>query len=165
MAKTQRIKRVKDNENGTVTFTVLESGQELVASVSEFSPEIVQALAVHGMNAKIGDAAASKEVDAFEAMNGVVAQLKSGEFNARSGGEGGTKTTQLAQALAVVTETSMEDVQAKLAEMSDEQKKELKAHPQIKAAVEKIKADKAKEAAKKAAAAAKDSADDTPLNF
>lgn len=161
MAK-KRINREKDFDKGTVKFTVQETGEELTCSVGEVPKEIVQHLLVHAINAKIGDAAADPKQNAMEAMTGVWDQLKSGEWNARSGGGGATRTTVLAEAVSKVTGRDLEEVKIMLAEKSDDEKKELRQHAQVKAAMSAIQAERAKVKAK---AEAKEAADAAPLEL
>lgn len=165
MAKTQRIHRDKNAETGVVTFTVTENGTVLPCDVRQVFPDFdkmndVQKHAViHAVNAKVGDSAASKDVDALEAMTKTWEQLVAGEWNARGeGGGGGSKTTMLAEALARVSGKEMEAVNEKLGGMSDEEKADLRAHPAVKAAMAEIKLERQKVAAKKAKEGAKDSA-------
>lgn len=153
MAKA-RIKREKDFDNGNVTFTVLESGATLECKISDLPQEIITKLAIHGMNAKVGDSAADPNTDALEQMTSVWEQLKAGEWNVRSGGDGSPRVTQLAEALVRATGQNMETVVSKLGEMSDDQKKDLRKHPDVAAAIEDIKLEKAKAKAKAAKAAA-----------
>lgn len=163
MAK-QRIKREKDFASGEVNFTVIETGDNFKVNVNDLPEDIKTSLLVHGVNAKVGDAAADPKVDAMVAMKATWDQLKEGVWAARSSGDGTGRTTVLAEALQRVTEQDLEAVQAKLAEMSDEEKKDLRSHAQVKSAIADIKAEKAKAAAK---AAAKDvgKEEEGELNF
>lgn len=151
----KRINREKDFEKGVVVFTHLESGKSLTCNISEVPSSIHNSLLVHAVNAKVGDSAADPNVDAMAAMEATWAQLKEGVWAARSGGEGAGKTTQLAQALCKVTGEDMEAVNAKLDSMSDEEKKDLRKHAAVKAAIDAIKLENQQAAAKKSAAEAK----------
>ena len=164
MAK-QRIKREKDFEKGTVSFTVLDTGDSFGVKVSDLPEEIKTALLVHGINAKVGDAAADPKVDPMAAMQSVWEQLKSGTWAARSAGDGTGRVTVLAEALQKVTGQPMDDVQDKLGEMSDEEKKDLRKHPQVQSAIADIQAEKAKAKAALAGKAAKGAKDDEALDF
>ena len=156
MAK-QRIKREKDFEAGTVTFTVMESGESLTVNVSDISGDLTNHLLVHAINAKVGDAAADPKVDAMEAMTNVVGQLKEGTWTAKSGG-GAAKTTMIAEALVRVTGQALEDVNAKLETLSEDELKDLKKNGQVKSAMADITAERAKARAKAAAKSAGDDA-------
>ena len=161
MAK-QRIKREKDFETGSVTFTVLETGESLTVNVADVSAELTNHLLVHAINAKVGDAAADPKVDAMEAMSNVLQQLKDGTWTSKAGGGGGQKSTQLSEALVRVTGQDLADVNAKLESLSEDEVKDLRKNPQVKSALEDIKAERAKERAKVAGKAAKTA---EPLNF
>lgn len=160
MAK-KRINREKNFENGTVTFTVIETGQSLVCDLSKVPQAIQNHLLVHAINAKVGDSAADPNTDALEAMQKTWEQLCAGEWNARGTGEGTAKTTMLAEALARVSGKDLDAVNEKLSGMSDEEKKDLRDHPAVKAAMAEIKLERQKAAAKKA----KDGAKGAELNF
>lgn len=161
MAK-KRINREKNVETGVVTFTNIADGQTVECDVKQIFPQYaelsdVQRQAVmHAINAKVGDSAADPNADAVEAMKSTWANLVNGEWNTRSAGEGGTRITQLAKALQRVTGKDMDAVVARLSEMDDEQKKDLRKHPQVAAAIDEIKLEEQREKAKKAKAAAKD---------
>lgn len=164
MAK-QRIKREKNFDTGHVKFTVIETGADFEINVNDLPEDIKTSLLVHGVNAKVGDSAADPKVDAMEAMQGTWEQLKSGVWAARSSGDGSARITILAEALQKVTGQELEAVQAKLADMSDEEKKDLRLHGQVKSAIADIKAEKAKAAAKSAAKDAKAGDEEDELNF
>ena len=161
MAK-QRIKREKDFDKGLVKFTDIATGAELEVDVNKLPDAIKTSLLVHGVNAKVGDSAADPKVDAMEAMKTTWEQLKEGIWAARSSGDGAGRTTVLAEALQRVTGQELEAVNAKLSEMSDEEKKDLRKHGQVKSAIADIKAEKAKAAAK---AAKSTDADEGDLEF
>ena len=162
MAK-QRIKREKGFDTGKVKFTVIETGEDFEVDVSDLPDDIKTSLLVHGVNAKVGDSAADPKVDAMAAMKATWAQLKDGTWAARAAGDGSGRITVLAEALQKVTGKSPEEVQEKLADMTDEEKKDLRNHAQVKSAIADIKAEKAKAAAK---IAAKDvGGDDDELEF
>ena len=154
MAK-MRIKREKNFDGGSVTFTVLETGKTLTCDVKDVPETIIGSLLVHAINAKVGDSAADPNADAMEVMTATWKQLCEGTWAARSGGDGAGKTTQLAQALVRVTGEDLEAVNAKLADMSEDQKKDLRKHEQVKAAIDAIKLENQQAAAKKSAATAK----------
>lgn len=159
-----RIKRTKDFETGTVTFTVLETGQTLECSVASLPNDMITKLAVHGLNAKVGDGAASDSVDAIEVMTAIWAQLQEGTWNAKGTGGGGPRVTELAEAYAMAANGTVEQAQAKIADMSDEEKKDLRGHAQVKAAMATIKKAKADAKAKQATKDAKVS-EDAPLSL
>ena len=158
MAK-RRIDRTINVETGDITFKVLESGAELVVNGSELSAAMIGRAVLHGLNGKIGDSAANPEVDALVAMTTVWDQLKADEWTAR--GTGAPRVTVLAEAVASVTGQDVGAVVDKLEAMSVEDRRELpKKYAKIKAAMDQIKADRAKAAAKVSDKAAKGSDED-----
>jgi len=161
MAKA-RIKREKDFENGSVTFTVIETGKSMTVNVNDYSDEIKNKLLVHAVNAKVGDSAADPKEDALAAMVKTHEQLAAGNWSSRGEGTGGAKTTLLLEAMQrVFPDRSEEEIREKLDSMSDEQVADLKKHPQVVEHTAKIRAERAAAKAKKSKAAA----DATPLEF
>ncbi len=167
----KRINRKKDYETGVVTFTVMESGEELVCEVEKVFPgygkmtSIAQHLAVHAVNAKVGDSAADPNSgSSLAAMTTTWDQLVSGEWSARGeGGSGGARVTVLAEAIAKIKGLDVAEVAAKLAEYDDETKKGLRKNAKVKAAIAEIQATRTKAKAKAAAKAAAESEEDFQL--
>ena len=126
-------------------------GTAMSANLDALTPEMVNKLAIHGLSQKIGDSYSGE--DAANCQTIAEATFKSlvdGNWSSRSGG-GGPRISQLAEALARATGQEIQDCVAKIAEMDDDTKKDLKAHPQIKAIIAEIKLEKAKADAEKAA--------------
>lgn len=137
-----------------ISFT---TGQDLEVSLAEIPPEIVHRLALHGLSQKVGDSYAGCEVDeAFDKASAVVSDLKEGNWSTRVATGGSPRSTQLAQALADATGKTLDEAAAVLEPMDDEQKKDLRKHPQIKACLAQIRAAKAAADAEKAAGEAVD---------
>ena len=159
MAEKKATKAWLDDDTGVeIEFG---TGERIKALLEEFSDEIVQKLAVHGLSQKLGDSYASGEpAEAFSRCESVYKSLLEGDWSTRVAGA--PRTTQLAEALAQVAGVEIDAAQDKINEMSDDDKKNLKKHPQIKAALAQIKAKKAEEDAAKAAAEVA-SGDFTPL--
>ena len=155
MAK-KRINREKDVENGTVKFTVIETGAELVCNLADLPKELMNTALIHAVNAKVGDAAADPKQDAMAAMTQVWKQLTEGDWSARSGGEGAGRVTILAEAVANVTGREVAEVVTMLGEKSDDEKKELRNHVQVSAEIASIQSKRAAVKAKEAGKAAKD---------
>lgn len=162
MPKAKRITRAKDIEAGKVLFTVVESGKTLEAVLADLPPAIQTHLAIHGLNAKVGDAAADKEVDAFTAMTKVLEQLRNGEWGSGRTGGGG-KISDLVEVLVKLEYGDVEAVTAKLESLDDEKKKSIRAHPAVKAELAELRAKRATEKAKSSKKAAKEV--DSPLEF
>ncbi len=74
------IKRIIDARRGRVTFQIPATGESISIDVSEFSSEIQKRLMLHGLNAKVGDAAADPNCDAIEVMSRVVELMKEGHW-------------------------------------------------------------------------------------
>lgn len=70
-----------DAKSGTIKF--LGSGNTLTFKLDDLKPEIVIQAALHGLNQKLGDAAAGKQGDeAEEAVNSVMEQIVAGNWRA-----------------------------------------------------------------------------------
>lgn len=151
----KRIDRKKDFEKGTVIFTVVESGITLECNIKELDPEMVHKLAVHGLNAKVGDSAADPNVDPLTAMQVAWEQLLRGEWSVRGEGSG----AKLEEALAMVTGKDLAEVTRRVASLSAEEKKAFRKNAKVDAAMKQITAAQAKARAEKAANAAEDSDD------
>lgn len=143
-------KASKKIEGDVVTINFEETNQTLTADLNKIPPEIQQRLAMHGLSQKLGDSYAGVDAsEAFEKASAVLEDLTAGNWSTRVAASG-PRTTQLAEALAEVTGKSVEEAAAKLEEMDDDQKKDLRKHPHIKAALATIKAKAAAEAAERA---------------
>ena len=103
---------------------------------------------MHGLSQKLGDAYASVKGDAAKAIllfDGVLKQLQSGEWaKARGeGGEGTSRVTELAEAIARFKGIDIERAQKIVGEASEENVKALKQSPKLKAIIAQIRAEKA----------------------
>lgn len=145
-------KAEKKIEGDVLTVTFLETNEELTVNINDIPAETISRLAMHGLSQKIGDSYAGADAaESFARANGVASDLKDGNWSTRVAASG-PRTTQLAEALAAATGKPLEEAAAKLEEMDDEGKKNLRAHPQIKVELANIKAKKAADAAAKAVA-------------
>ena len=167
----KRIDRKIDLETGDVTFTVVESGQEVTSNptdyVSHTAEEIKTFLGLigwrmllHAMNGKIGDSAANPGVDAYAQMVSTRDQLKEGAWNTRGGGGGGPRVTVLAEAMFDTQNgnLTLDEIVDRLEAMSKEQRRDIpKKYAKVHSAMEGIRA---KRATKKAKAATKAAASD-----
>lgn len=137
-------KRIIRTIEGTkVTLTEKESGKSVAVDLSELSPETVQNLALHGLQAKVGDSAASPNKDAIAVMSNVIERLKVGEWNARRAGGGEPSTTLRDEAIARVTGKTPAEVHAALATRTADEIKGFLANEQVKLEMEKIRAERA----------------------
>ena len=104
MAKA-RIKRDKDWEGGRVTFTEIASGDTFVADVTQFFPnfaglsEVAKRLAVHSVNAKVGDSASDPDDPAIPQIKSTYDELVAGTWSQRGEGGGGSRITILSEAV------------------------------------------------------------------
>lgn len=133
-------------EARTVSFDD-EAGNVQTFELDKVSDEIRVRLALHGASQKVGDsyAGAGDSADptayANEAVKDTIAQLLAGEW--RVGGGGGPRVSDLAQALSRISGESVEAVTEKLSKAGDEEKKNLRKHPQVAAILAAIKAENA----------------------
>lgn len=162
-------RKVTKEVSGSAVIFTFHDGEALTASLETLSPEIVNQLALHGLSQKIGDSYAGEDAANCQTIaEAVWKSLTEGNWSTRTGEGGGPRISQLAEALARVTGQTVQDCVAKIAEMSDDQKKDLRAHPQIKAVTAEIKLEKARadaEKAKNEAGAGDDSAIDLGSMF
>ena len=157
-------KKTVDAEAGTINFS-FESGDDIQFDMSKLSPEIIAKLAIHGASQKLGDsyAGAKKACEGSEIdpadyargqVNGVIEQLIAGDWTVRTGA-GGPAVTDLAKALAEATGNNEDEWAERLADATADEKKELRKHPAVKAAMDRYRAERA--AAKAAQSAAVES--------
>lgn len=155
-------KKVPDFDAQTIAFQFGDAGEVTVA-MADLKPEIVAKLAVHGLSQKLGDsyAGAAKATESLDmtadeyAKNQVEAvfkQLTEGEWSTRT--PGGPRITDLVQAFADTTGYPVEDVAEQAQDWTKEEKDAIRKHPQVKARLSEIRAERqAAKAAKDAAAA------------
>jgi len=172
--KKRRLERKYDHAAGTLTFTDLtkEPNESYTVNYDDVCPGLMAALKANvenweiavrvvglGFNSKAGDGAASPEVDALERIGNIVSNLTGtnenpGNWNAR--GEGEPRDTILALAVMRVTGQEKAFVDAKLKEMTKEERADLpKKYKDISIAIKEIKSEKAAEALKAEKKAAK----------
>lgn len=99
----------------------------------------------HGISQKVGDSFASSESvdDAEAAARETLAQLMAGDWNTRTSGSG-----VLAEAVARVQKVPVDKAQAIIAKMTPDKLAAVKAHPDVKAALATIAAERAAARAK-----------------
>lgn len=137
--------------DGAIRF-VLGNGLEVRAVLAEIPKGVQEQLMMHGLSQKVGDSAAgfSKATDysgAFGAMQQVVDNLLAGQWSTRGQGGG---ISDLVQAIAELRNVDLEQAQAAVDAMDEEQLKKVAAHPAVKAKVADIKAERLKKAAENA---------------
>lgn len=155
MAERKVTKEIAEDNSGVLfTFT---DGSTLEAKLAELNDEMKTQLILHGISQKVGDSYAGEDAENCETIaTKTWEQLVAGAWSVRTGGSGGPRISQLAEALASATGQEVSACVEKIADMSDAEKKALRKHPAIEAEIAKIKLAKAQAEAEKAAAAATD---------
>jgi hypothetical protein len=174
MAKEQRIKRSFNAETGVQSFEFVKEGKTVSVGLDDLFGKgataklkafpnggILVNLLGHGLNAKVGDTAASPKVDGPTVVTANIGQLQAGNWAAKREGGGGGTSTLLAEAIARVTKHPLEKVVAKLADLSKDEKKGYATNDAVKTAMAEIKAERAA----KVAAESKKNAKDAKLDF
>lgn len=153
-------------ENKAVEFEFANAGI-VRFELSKVSDEMLTQLALHGASQKGGDSYASAksategtDIDpnewAFEQCQATVDQIYAGDWSVRRAG-GGATITDLVRALAeVMPDVTESDAATRLADASKEDKAALRAHPAVKAVLERLRAERAAAKAEAAEAAATD---------
>lgn len=128
---------------------VLGNGVKVIGDLAKMPADIVERLAIHGMSQKVGDSTSnlSKTRDfhaAFGAIQETVDNLEKGLWSVR----GGSSTSDLVAAMAELQGLDTETVQAAVDAATEEQVAELRKHPQIKAKILELQAERQKQLAK-----------------
>lgn len=131
----------------TVRF-VLGNKVEVSGCLDDYTPEMVEMLAIHGLSQKVGDSASgfSKSRDfhaAFGAMQAVADNLANGLWASRVG----SSTSDLVQALANLQGVELEAAQAAVDAADEEQLATLRKHPAVKKEIAEIVAKRLETAA------------------
>lgn len=152
MATAKAKKTVREDLSG-VDFEFAH-GTVVAVNLEDFSEQTIANLVCHGLSQKLGDsysgAESSEQAQTF--LEKVLERLKAGEWTAAREGGGGRGVSQLVEALHRATGQPVEACNDLVQSMDDDQKKGLKEHSDIKAALAEIRAEKAAEAAAKARA-------------
>ncbi len=122
----------------------LGNGLKVIGTLDELPAAIVERLAIHGMAQKVGDAAAgfSKDGDysgAFSAMQAVYDNLVAGLWNAKGTSGRGDLAAAVAELQGMDIDTATELVGG----MNEETLKAVAAHPEVKAVVKRLQAERA----------------------
>lgn len=143
MARAKLVDKVPDLESRRVVFK-FEDGTEEAFDLSKVDTATALRLSLHGASQKIGDSyagAGDAEVTddplgyAKSQVRETIARLYAGDWRTAVTGTGGI----LAEAMSRVSGKSREECAASLADMSDVEKKELRAKKKIAAALQRIK--------------------------
>lgn len=134
----------------TVIFA-FGNGLKTELSLDTLSAETITQLAIHGLSQKGGDSASgmSKDRDfsgAYAAVQSVLDNLRNGVWSSRAG----SSTSDLVTVIAQIMKIGEEEAQAKVDQATEEQLLAIKKNPQVKEAIAKIQAERAKENAKAA---------------
>lgn len=131
-------------QQGRELYFVLGNNLRVVVRPDDLPDEMKDDGLFHGINQKVRDAAAgfSKSGDysgAFRAMQQVADNLANGLWNAK----GGSGQSDLVQAIANLKKISLEDAQAAVDALDDEQLKVVASKAAVKAEILRIKAERA----------------------
>jgi len=144
----RKLTKHTDPARGTVTLTVV--GQEpITVRLDDLPEEIIRRAALHGIAQKLGDAVAGASArgdtaaDMANTITALADRLREGRWNAGATAGGGL----LAEAIAALTGRDPGTVRAKLADMSEEDKKALAKRPDVAAMVARIRAERLAERA------------------
>ena len=139
--------KTPDVESKSVTWQFAD-GTTRQVFLSELSDDIITNLALHGLSQKGGDSYSGAEStsEAIERFNSVIDSLIAGDWNIGRAATGGIWVDALAQAAGVERSEAL----VKWNSADDETRKQLKAHPAIKAAKAEIELERAKAKAKAA---------------
>lgn len=155
-----KVKFADKSSEGTVVSFKFGNGESLSLDVSTLDESIQTELMLHGALQKIGDSYAGAAGDyAFAIANAkkVIDNLLSGNWKAaREGGTAAPRTGELAEAIARIKNLSVEDAQALVDGLSDEQRKAVRAKDAVKAVIAQIRYEKAAAKAAKAQTEGKD---------
>ena len=139
----------KDYDTETATFSIVFSdGDKREITLASLSQEIVVNLALHGLSQKLGDSYASVKGDVALAkakFDATHKQLQEGDWKSSREGEGGSKITELAEAIARIKNVPLEKANAVVAKATDEAIKGWKGNLTVRAVIAEIRAEKAKE--------------------
>ena len=150
-----------------MTFTEVASNDAHVVNVAALFPmygdfnDVQKQLVLHAINAKVGDSAADPSEPAIPQIAKTSENLSNGVWAERASGDGAVRITDLAKSIANVmtaagNETEEKQVAAAMADWDDDKKKAYRDDPRVKAEMEKIRAQRARDRAKEADKAAKD---------
>jgi hypothetical protein len=166
MAKA-RIKRAVDVDAGTVTFTELATAESFAADLRvlygdlwDSMSETQKRLVLHGANAKFGDSASDPAEPAIPQIKTTYDNVVGGVWSARGEGSGEPRMTDLPVAVFNVMSREGQDVtQAAVTEAvanwDDDKKKAVRADPRVKAEIDRLREDRAREKRKASEKAAK----------
>jgi hypothetical protein len=127
----------------TITFA---DARVIAVNYDDLSPNIHLRLMQHGLSQKLGDASAGAETvdEAYKETLKVAERLLANDWKSVREGTAAPKIGLLVEALARLTQRDMDECLSVVENMDDETKKKLRAHPQIKAVMADIRAEREK---------------------
>jgi hypothetical protein len=139
----------------TITFA---NGEVLALNFDSLSDDIKFKLMGHGASQKLGDASAGTETveEAIAETKKVLERLIAGDWKSVRESGASPKIGLLVEALARLTQRDVGECFAVVEGMDDETKKKLRAHPQLKAVMADIRAEREKAKARDAGVSATD---------
>lgn len=153
-----------DLDNSSVEFA-FSDGSAIAVALSEYTPETVLHLTLHGISQKLGDAFSGVKGDVAEAKKRLLAvheQLKAGDWRAARGeGEAKPRVGELAEAIARIKNVPVEEVVKALESASEDDRKAMRSNERVKAVIAVIRSEKAQAKLAKLG----DAGDDIPLDF
>lgn len=137
--KQNRKANVDIRDDNTLRFN-FTNGKTLTFDPLHCIDDIRMQLMLHGAKQKIADsyAGAMSVSEAIEAAEGIIEQLLAGEWNAKR--DGGTGITL--EAIARIQSITVDEAKAKWATLDEKTKKDIQSHPDVKAAVLEIRAER-----------------------
>jgi len=158
----RKVLREVNLETEEITFTLPDTGESFVAKLNELSEESVKMLVARAVNSSVGNNVPTDGTDRMAAMQKVWENLKTGAF-ARRGAGGTSNPTIFVEAIMKTTEHDAATVLARLEELTIEEKAEWQKNVKVKAAMQAIRADRARTKAKLSAKEATESGDSLPF--
>lgn len=162
-----KAKKSIDLENARVIFEFADGGEPLVVEATALPKAMQQHSLLHGVSQKVGDSYSGVDTpaEARKFAEAAVEQLMNGEWKVQRESTGGGAVSLLVEALARATGHPTEKAAEVVAKLDDDQRKELRKKPAVKAPIEAIKIERAIARQKKAEAAASDGGEDLAAMF
>ncbi len=128
-------------EGATITF---KNGESLAVRFADLSDTIREKLLQHGLSQKLGDASAGCETveEAIAETKRVIERLIAGDWRSVREATAGPRVGLLVEALVRITGKGTEECRDVVDGIDDDKRKALRAHPQIRAAMADIRAER-----------------------
>lgn len=142
MAKVSIAKRAYDFEKGLVTFSFMDKDKTTITvDPSTLGPDVQKKLMLNGVSQKLGDTYADSDSNpdvAVASFKAGLEALQAGKWSQRVAGEGGAKHTILVEALSRAAGKTVEEAAKVVEALDKDQRKQLRGHEAIAAAIVKI---------------------------